>query len=322
MYIDQYSTSYGKLLKVKPTEQKILEYLIKTDNTNLNYEFKQEGNVNLVYITGCDDLERDIPSFDHPIITNYRNKDIVVTDVRKYITKQENQPLSLLDVARDLGNLKFCILNSLIISDLLNEKYSKYKPYTKTIGSGFGFFISHTLDMIIRLNPIEKVNVEVCSAYFMLHKLYDPKEFSNPESYKYIQSSILAVLTRSKYSIPLQPNVIEGIIGRVEDIEYTGTIDNLIVYLSKLLDNGKEKMLNRQILVNAVSNMWFGHGGSESILISLEHIPTWMSLLYTIESNSMFKKTRLASIISKHGSQIGLKEYVSLIEKDIKEKEI
>lgn len=322
MDLNPYHTSYGRLIKTKLIEEKIIEYLIKTDEENLNYEYSNNPGSKLIYITGCNDLEKDIPSFDQVFITYHNNADIIATDLRKYVTKQDTRALNLSDIARDTGNMKFCILNSLIVSDLLNENFSKYKTYSKTIASSFGFFIGHIIDSIIRLNPIEKVSIEVTAAYYILHKLYDSSEFENIDSYRFIKDSILAILARSKYSIPLQANGIEGIINKVEDITYTGTIDNLLEYLSKQLDNGKEKILNKAVLINAISNTWFGHGGSETILISLEHLPTWMSLLYTIEVNSMFKKTRLATIINKYSSQVGLKSYADLIEKDIKAREL
>lgn len=321
MDLNPYHTSYGQLVKTKNIEEKILEYLIKTDYINLNYEYISK-DCKLVYITGFNDEERDIPNFDQPLILNHRGETTIVADLRPYVTKQQTQPANLASIARDSGNLKYCVLNTLIISDLISGNYGKYKPYNKAIGSSFGFFMGHVLDMIIRLNPIEKVNVEVTAAYYMLHKLYDSSEFSNKDSYKYIKDSIMATLARCKYSIPLQMNAIEGIIGKIEDIEYTGTIDNLLQYLSRQLDNGKEKVLTKQVLINAVSNVWFGHGGSETVLIALEHVPTWMSLLYTIETNSMFKKTRLATIIHKHATQIGLKEYANLMDKDIKAREL
>lgn len=322
MDLNPYHTSYGRLIKTKLIEEKIIEYLIKTDEENLNYEYSNNPGSKLIYITGCNDLEKEIPSFDQVFITYHNNADIIATDLRKYVTKQDTRALNLSDIARDTGNMKFCILNSLIVSDLLNENYSKYKTYSKTIASSFGFFIGYIIDSIIRLNPIEKVSIEVTAAYYILHKLYDSSEFENVDSYRFIKESILAILSRSKYSIPLQASGIEGIINKIEDITYTGTIDNLLEYLSKQLDNGKDKILNKAVLINAISNTWFGHGGSETILISLEHLPTWMSLLYTIEANSMFKKTRLASIINKYSSQVGLKSYVDLIEKDIKAREL
>lgn len=322
MDLNSYHTSYGRLIKTKLIEEKLLEYLIKTDEENLNYEYSNNPGSKLIYITGCNSLEKEIPSFDQVFITKHNNVDIIATDLRKYVAKQDTRALNLSDIARDTGNMKYCILNSLIVSDLLNENYIKYKPYSKTIASSFGFFMGHIIDTIIRLNPIEKVAIEVTSAYYMLHKLYDSSEFENKDSYKYIKDNIIAILTRCKYSIPLQVSGIEGILSKVEDITYTGTIDNLLEYLSKQLDNGKEKILNKAVLINAISNTWFGHGGSETILISLEHLPTWMSLLYTIETNSMFKKTRLATIIHKYNNQVGLKSYADLIEKDIKSREL
>ena len=322
MVLDPYQTSYGSLLKIDKIEKMVTEYLISTTSINLNYEYAETMNVGLVFITGFDLAEQNIPAFDHPLVINKSNRTIVVTDVRKYISKVEKQPISLQEVARDMGNLKFCILRSIATADLLNEEYSKYKTYSRAIGSGFGFFIGHVVDSMVRLNPLEKVNVEITAAYYMLHSLFDSKEFDNPEKYNYIRSSIKAILSRCKYSIPMQMAAIEAVVDKLADLKYGGNIDTLLSYIVEQLDNGKDKVINKQVLINAVSNMWFGHGGSETILISLEHLPTWVSLLYTVEANTMFKKTRLATILSKHATQIGLKDYVGLVEKDLKAKEI
>ena len=83
MDLNPYHTSYGRLIKTKLIEEKIIEYLIKTDKENLNYEYYNNPGSKLIYITDCNDLEKDIPSFDQVFITQYNNVDIIATDLRK-----------------------------------------------------------------------------------------------------------------------------------------------------------------------------------------------------------------------------------------------
>ena len=54
MDLNPYHTSYGRLIKTKLIEEKIIEYLMKTDEENLNYEYSNNPGSKLttIAITG------------------------------------------------------------------------------------------------------------------------------------------------------------------------------------------------------------------------------------------------------------------------------
>jgi hypothetical protein len=56
--------------------------------------------------------------------------------------------------------------------------------------------------------------------------------------------------------------------------------------------------------MNSLSSIWYGHGTSETINISLEHPPTWIALLYTVFSSRSYKKTRLSMLLDKNKKNI------------------
>ena len=48
MDLKTYHTSYGRLIKTKLIEEKIIEYLITTDEENLNYKYSNNPGSKLI----------------------------------------------------------------------------------------------------------------------------------------------------------------------------------------------------------------------------------------------------------------------------------
>ena len=65
--IDPYLTSYGRLINIENLKKELLKYVI-TNDSNLNYEYATEDQSKLVFITGYNSEEKELPLFEHPII--------------------------------------------------------------------------------------------------------------------------------------------------------------------------------------------------------------------------------------------------------------
>lgn len=317
MILDPYSTTYGKIVNIGKLKNDLEKYIIGTSLINLNYEFKNNDNTNMIFITGCNIEEKELPPFDSPILIEHRNKINVISDLRKYLVKLEEQPLNVLDVAKDTGNAEFIAIRNIVTADYAAEYIGLYKPYLKNVTSAYSILISHVIDTIIKLNPEERINVELAAAYFYLHSFINPEELKNPDSTDYIPNLLEANLNTIKFSFSLNSKVISNFINKVIDIQYDGTINNLLEYVKRAVGNDKEKLININVVINVLSGLWYGHGGSEVMLISIEHAPTWISLVYTSLSNSNFKRSRLTQILTKYSNKIDVVDFIKRFKLDM-----
>lgn len=320
MIINTYETTYGRVLNISKLITSLQEYLIKTNLKNLNYEYPINEDVRLVFITGCNSDEKEITPFNHPVIVSDRGRPTVCCDVRAYLTKQEEQPLNLNDVTRDKGNLEFCAYRSVITADYLAGNIGLYKRYIKSVVSAYALFTSYVIDSIIKLNPGERSNIELASAYFALHNFIPNDELKDPSSKSLNDNMLKANLGRIKIGYPVNGKYIDEVFGTLQSVEYTGTIDNLLDYLKVAIGNEKKELINKNAFISVISNMWFGHGGPETMIMSLEHMPTWISLLYSATTNTIFKRSRFSTVLFKFSKQIDIPVFVKDFALDMKDR--
>lgn len=318
MIIDPYLTTYGKVVNIAKITQAVKEYLVKTDLINLNYEYKQYDECHIVFITGCNEMEREIPPFNNPLILqDIKGKTKVAVDVRPYITKLDEQALDLRKVSKDLGNLDFCAYRAVVTAGLYCGYYGYYKKYSRNLAAAYAFLISYIIDNIVKLNVAEKVNVEIAAGYFLLQNFVPADEFTDRTNRDLIHDNIRANLSKVKLSYAVDSKFIEGLISRYIDIEYNGTIDNLIEYVKLSLENGKEQLINKNTFITLFGRMWYGHGKSETMLIGLEHLPTWFALVYSGLSNSVLKRSHLGTVLSKYSSKIDVNTFIKEFQRDM-----
>lgn len=318
MISNPYETTYGRVINISKITKSVEEYLIKTELRNLNYEYPLNDEVGLVFITGCNEDEREIPPFTHPLVIKSRNKLYTVVDARPYIGKLHQQPLNLADVARDTGNLNFVAYRGVVEADFLAGNYGIYKKYLKSVSGAYALLIGYLIDSIVKLNPAERSMVEIAASYFSILQFTPNSEFVNPNDFQYIHNSAIANINRLALTYKVNGKFIEEVVNKFSDVQFTGTIDNLLEYVSRALSNGKEQIISKNVFINIVSGLWYGHGAAETVIISLENLPTWIALLYTALSNPMFKKSRLASILLKYSRNIDANNFVSSFEADMK----
>ena len=176
--INSYATSVGELINIKSVITALNRFLVVTTNRNLNYEYKSEEDTRLVFITGWDEDEKDIPIWDYPLpFKDSKGNETVAVDLRKYLNKAipGKQIMNLNDVVRDRTGFDYTIINTLITNELVNGNFGKFKTIEKTYVSGYAMWVSFSLANTIMLSLDEKLLVEIVSQHFMYCKLMSGK---------------------------------------------------------------------------------------------------------------------------------------------------
>ena len=83
-------TSFGKRINIDKIKTELFKYLSTTDVTTLSYEYVTDSKLILAFITGRNELERELPMFEHPIlIEGIRHGNCLAIDLRKYVRIQD-----------------------------------------------------------------------------------------------------------------------------------------------------------------------------------------------------------------------------------------
>jgi hypothetical protein len=307
-----YATSYGKLLNITAIEKELFKYMASNSGANLNYEFSTSNDVEIVIITGYNDEEKDLGVWDHPIVMkNHKDQDVVVIDLRKYVSVNKEQPMNIMDVAKDKNVVEFLVLRALLTADFACGEYGRLRNIFKSISSGYASIVANVTNSIVILSPLEMVYVEIAAAY------HASILFIEEDDIKSSLGNIEARLSNMKFSLPINKKVIASL---MEKMQYEDrTIVGLVKNIQSVLPPEKQPLINNDAMVNMVSNIWYGPSGTETVIMALEHMPTWVALLYTSIVNKTYKRTRLATVIAKASRQINVNEFEKGISLYLKE---
>lgn len=312
--IDPYETTYGKVINKVRLIKDIQSYIVRSDDS-LCYEFVNTGDSKLAIITGYNEEERSLPIFDHPlIIKDVKDNNIVVVDVRKYIKPvKDEQPYTLSDLVKDGAGYKFSILRGLLMADFLNHDYGNLRQVYPAISMSYAAVLATLINGYCTLNPEEIVFVELACAYFVNTLFVDRDDIDD------LKQNILARISSFRYSLPVTKTTVQRLLG---DTQYLGQdLEGLLGLIKQVLPPEKAELINDSVLVNLLSNAWFGPGGGETLVIGLEHMPTWIATVFVSLDSLTYKRAKLSSILAKYSKSIDSKSFIREIENYIKEKQ-
>lgn len=304
-----YDTEYGKRIETNKIKTELFKYLSTIDASELEYDYTTDSKVKLLFITGKNEDEKRLPIWDHPILVEkLRIGDAVVIDLRKYnrSIKEGEDFLKLTDVVKDVSHLEFMLLRGLLTVDFLTENYSVVNQQMKGIMSGYSFFITNLLSTLVPLTFIEQAGVQ---AYVSIYTSLLTTESDDINNILAITSTRLA---NSKNFGSLTKTTLDKMFSRenIEDLyKQYGRTPKMLEALIKLgVNDDKKDIIDINVIYNALTNMWFGPGGNEVTIMSIEHIPTWIALQVIASTDATFKRSRLTMLLDKASKAINPQE--------------
>ena len=97
-------------------------------------------------------------------------------------------------------------------------------------------------------------------------------------------------------------------------------IDRLVENIKLAIGNVKANYVTTDVLINILANVWFGPGGSETPIMSLENAPTWIAMLFVSIDSKVYKKSRVAMVLDKFRTKLKLNTVDDTINKYIEER--
>lgn len=312
--VNAYDTSVGQMIPIKPVLTALNRFLIITNNKNLNYEYRSDEDTRLVFIAGWDEDEKDIPIWDFPIaFRDSKHNETVAVDLRKYLNKPTNGVTinNLSDIVRDKTGYNYTVLNTLITNEMINNNFGKFKPIEKTFVSGYAIWLSTSIANAIMLGLDEKLYIEIVAQHFMYSKLVSGKITLEDVN------TIVNKISNNKLSIPTNIKVIKAIVDKLN--HDVSTMEDLVDNMKIVLGEDKSIMINTSSLISIIANAWFGPNGTETVLIAVENIPTWISMMYISVTTNSYKNSRISMILDKNKNKLGIQDFSKYIELYLKE---
>jgi len=313
MLVNPYDTTLGKIFSVEKIISEVKKYMVLNDG-DLSYEYLHGEDTKLVFITGKNNSEIELPIWNHPIATtDTKGGNIVLVDLRTCV-KVKNEFAELSEVVSNEPVFEFEILRAVLTAQLLDGNTAVVKSFEKTLISAFTLWVSKILATALVLNPLEKTKLNAVIAYYvisLLHVAKEPLELNNA----------CIKIKNAKFDLPTDIKLITEVIGKIEGTKIVDA-DGLSTIIRNANISPKLATMTTDAIQNLLYNTWFGNKSVEVVALSLEHLPTMFSMFYAAVENKTYRKTKLSNILSGHSRAIDTKEFVKNVKILIKESKV
>ena len=307
MIIDPYETMVGKIVNTD-IEENLNRFLIDTPNKILNYEYRSMNDTIYVFITGCNDYEKELPVFKHPIMItdSIKNRKHLFMDIRQFVNvRNVNRILNISDVLRDKSNFNILLVRG-IYQDILDKNPNYITTYTDAIVGSITSMISSVMNMGLVLNPQEVLDLNITIMHYLLHMLDSDVESIPVKIYRL--------------------SVIKGDIDYIREIisrlDVPIDVDGLANNISKCSKSVKLLNINSDLIYGLTRGMFYCDNNVELLAMMLEHPPTMVSMLFNAYDDRMYSKSRLTTILINNKRKIPIELFAKRVSNEVNDRKI
>jgi hypothetical protein len=300
-----YDTSIGSKIIVKNLEKELNDHLVTIDSKIPEYEFLNGDNIKFYFIAGKDN-EAHLPIFNHPFLfESFKKEKYLVSDVRSFINKRELED-NLLDAARDQVSLRYTINRAILTMAWIEEGPGFLTNLYKFSGKIFSNWITGSLGNVLALDPAERLYLTIVAHhYYQIMCTLDKVTDSNLNKFMFSTTKLFPV------NITFVKNVYEALNSDIVDMN--GLVENI----KAAIPGPKTDYLNIGTMLNAIVNGWFGPNAQEALPISLEHPPTWISIVYASMTEKTYRRSNITRIIDNNKSKGMDKIFIQELDKKV-----
>lgn len=313
MILNPYETSIGLHFNTKNLELKLSEFLIKgTDTKNLNYEYVIDREIDVIFITGKNEDEKELPVWNHPLfITDFRGSKKIFVDMRPYVRpKKDEEIININNIVTNRLGFDFTIIRVVYIALLYKNKNS-IDNISSGLALAFSKWVSSSIKSALYLDVESVIKLEVLTLHYILCKFNDEK--LNGDDIDNIYFKISKLHKTLKGNIKYVRETCIGINTEPKDV--VDLANNIRIAVK----NPLVKDMTSSMIYNILSTTWFGINPNENITMSLEHIPTLIAIVGTSLESKVLKHSRLSNILNDNKRSIGGDELMKNIYLTVKD---
>lgn len=308
MVILPYQTTLGRLFKVDPYVLAIRKAAISLSLPPMQ-TVTNETLLDTGYVTPREEHE-DIPIFAHIVNLGTDEQPMLVVDGRQYMRYDERSGITRLIAAND-WQLQ-CIRVALTLK-LMESGTASFARLTDFPAKVFTDWITGTLVQRYTLRPESEMALRVISVLYYQAMLMP--ELRQPGHDRVRFAPILARVSGIpiEFILNLIDPDIEGTVGKLENAT------DLAIELStksRTLAMGTLKFADLHTLLKST---WYGTNHSDNVGMALEHLPTWIAILYTAVSDRSYRKSKITERAERVGRGNDIRNFIDLVGRSVAE---
>jgi len=244
----------------------------------------QEGDVRFV-----SQYTPDVPGFIHPLVDMDDTKGLgrppqVYVDVRPYVTKGRDGEWTIRSRNEFEALIRRARLSILWaedeVTDFLALGELPLKMYLNWVGTTMGRHLA--------IDPLTQFRVSALAGVFYLSQHYHRDQLAD-----------------EKYQVKIADKVARAMRGSLEEVlelikghTPVTTVEDFVSALKTRTESVRLENVSVAYLFNVVGGSWFGNNARENTAIALDHVPTWVGILYQAMNDRSMRKAGLSQLVN------------------------
>jgi len=308
MILTPYQTRAGSVYDTDVILQEIKKAeALDHESTHPNFG-GEYGSEDVRYIT---QMTPDVPGFVHPVLDTVDDRgavsaaQCVYVDARPYATKQPDGRWRMRSDNEFTAAIRRARLSLLWsqgeVTDFLALGETPLKLYLNWVGNTAGRHLA--------IDPLTQFRVSALAGMFYLSSHYE-----------------LDQLTQEKYQVKMADKVARAMRGSLEEVLelITGhpplsTMEVFVEALQSRVGSVRLENVSVAYLFNVVGGSWFGNNARETTAMALDHVPTWIGILYQAMNDRSMRKAGLSQLVNTLTRSQEHKDFTRAVELLLKE---
>ena len=309
-----YEGTAGILMDTTKLELAISHYMVNSDEP-LNYEVK-ENDTKVCIITGKNDIEKELPSWSHPLVfTNTRRQTVVAIDLRAYMKSNLTDMINIREYLQDVYNGTLQMYRLVFTKLMLDDDVSWISFVKNPMSEAFSAVISTTVGMALYDTTLTPQVDLICK--LQIASLLAPEHIEFSELVMSLSPKDLAELTHGKNKELYALLVSKENAGLIELPSLS--IGALVQNIQALTTTGRAKGLTPDIILQSLARSFFSLDSQALALAFTEDIPTIIAVLTMVINEGINAKSNMRKIINGKKRDINPNEFTKVVVKMYKD---
>lgn len=224
---------------------------------------------------------KEVPPFAHSLLVDFVHGTKLVVDARSFSKVINNEVVITSD-----NEYKFNIIRTALTDHMVNGSVKDLLTLGTFPMLIYARWIAENVSKRLGLNPGEQAKLVVIASFFYASMFRDDPVFSEVDLSRHVQ-----LISKVTY-IPV--DICQSV---ADQILPMSNLKEFVSQIISIVDSPRLETFSTGLLMTVLMNSWFGVNSKEIVCVSLEHMPTWYSLIYSALNDRSYHTCALTKIV-------------------------
>jgi len=265
-----------------------------------------EENERLYVLTNDYHTNKEIPSFEHPIVFTYDQREIVAVDARVFC--RQASPLDPLKIVNQ-AEYDICVARGDYTVRAIYDKPKALLLVNSLPLAAFSSWVAGALTSKLSLDMNDEKKIRILAAFYYV-SLFNSQEKLNEQE----RHTVIGMISRfTRISA-------DQIVPVIADLDYIKDVNDFCRVVRDVTDSVRTRSINGTLLLSVVTNTWYGVHAKKIVAVALEHPPTWLALVLACvkglakPSSAIYRLTPISKNVERIVGKNGAGQIVQALE--------